>query len=58
MQGEEDTAALGCRQCGFVLRPRAPFLTMKYCPRCLARRRVLEPLVAVDGSRVAVRAEP
>jgi hypothetical protein len=27
-----------CPNCGLTIQPRAPFLTMDHCPRCLARR--------------------
>lgn len=40
---------LGCEHCGFTFRPRAAFLTMEHCPRCLATRRVAEPLRVIEG---------
>jgi hypothetical protein len=36
---------LSCPHCRFSVRPRAAYLTMDYCPRCLAKRRIAEPLV-------------
>jgi hypothetical protein len=38
---------LHCVHCHFSVRPRATFLAREYCPRCLARRRVHEPLCAL-----------
>jgi len=38
---------LHCLHCHFSVRPRATFLAREYCPRCLARRRVHEPLCAL-----------
>lgn len=39
---------LRCPHCRFSIRPRAQCLAPHYCPRCLARRRVAQPLHAVD----------
>ncbi len=38
---------LSCPHCRFSFRPRATYLTLDYCPRCLAHRRVAEPLLAM-----------
>jgi hypothetical protein len=46
------TVVLVCRYCGLTLRPRAAFLSMEHCPRCLARRRAVEPLVEVPEPRM------
>jgi hypothetical protein len=48
---------LGCRHCGFSMRPRAAFLLMEHCPRCLARRRAVERLVEVQSGPVALGRE-
>jgi hypothetical protein len=42
-----------CRCCGLSITPRADWLAVEYCPRCLARRRaairmVASPLPASD----------
>jgi hypothetical protein len=29
-----------CARCGFTISPRSAWLTVDYCPRCLARARV------------------
>ena len=39
---------LRCPHCHFSIRPRATWLTPDYCPRCLAKRRVAEPLQPID----------
>lgn len=31
---------LNCPRCAFTISPRTPWLTVEYCPRCLARHRV------------------
>ena len=34
---------LDCPRCGLTIEPRAPWLTIRYCPRCLARsHRIVE----------------
>ena len=38
---------LSCPKCGFSLRPRAHYLTMEICPRCVARKRIAVDLVRV-----------
>ena len=38
-------AYLNCGRCGLEIRVRAPFLTIKNCPRCLARAAIVTPLV-------------
>ena len=30
---------LNCPRCGLTIRPRAEWLAVEHCPRCLARRR-------------------
>ncbi len=36
---------LNCPRCGLTIEPRAPWLTIRYCPRCLARgHRIVELL--------------
>ena len=39
---------LSCPHCHLTVRPRAAYLTMEYCPRCLAKRRVAEPLTKLE----------
>lgn len=36
--------ALSCDDCGYSIVPRADFLKLAHCPRCLAKRRVAVPL--------------
>lgn len=38
---------LCCPKCGFSLRPRAHYLTMDVCPRCLAKQRIAVELVRI-----------
>jgi hypothetical protein len=34
---------LDCPRCGLKIEPRAPWLAIRYCPRCLARsHRIIE----------------
>jgi hypothetical protein len=40
----DPAGVLGCPRCHFAFRPRASFMTLDYCPRCLARRHVAQPL--------------
>lgn len=42
--------ALSCGHCGFSIRPRAGFLRVEHCPRCLAKRRVAVRLREDDES--------
>jgi hypothetical protein len=42
---------LKCPRCHFSIHPRATWLTLDYCPRCLARRWVAEPLRADEPLR-------
>lgn len=44
-------ALFSCPHCGFSFRPRASFLVVDYCPRCLVRRHVAEPLRAIEESK-------
>jgi hypothetical protein len=40
---------LSCPRCGLTIAPRAQWLTVQHCPRCIARSRalvVLRPAVA------------
>lgn len=37
---------LNCPRCGLTIRPRAPWLTIEHCPRCLARSRTPVALFA------------
>lgn len=39
---------LACSYCGYSIQPRTHYLTLDYCPRCLAKRRVAEPLRLVE----------
>ena len=48
----DGAVALSCRYCGFSIRPRAWFLTMDHCPRCLATRHVAETLHASSTDQV------
>lgn len=38
---------LRCPKCRFAFRPRASYLTLDFCPRCLARTGVAVGLVGV-----------
>jgi hypothetical protein len=38
------TSLLSCSHCHFAFHPKAASLTLDYCPRCLARRHVAQPL--------------
>lgn len=51
-------AALAGAHCGYSIRPRADFLWIEHCPRCLAKRRVAVPLRenAEPARRTEVRA--
>jgi hypothetical protein len=31
---------LNCPQCGLSIRPKVSWLTVEYCPRCMARARI------------------
>jgi hypothetical protein len=37
---------LNCPRCGLTITPRADWLCIEHCPRCIARRRVLVKLFA------------
>ncbi len=39
---------LKCPHCHLSIHPRATWLTLDYCPCCLAKRRVAEPLGSTD----------
>jgi phage FluMu protein Com len=36
-----------CPRCRLGISPRAHWLTVEHCPRCLARRRIAIPMVTV-----------
>lgn len=38
-----------CTRCGLTVRLRAPYLTVKQCPRCIARARVALPMEPAEG---------
>jgi hypothetical protein len=42
----ESTSFLKCPRCGLSIRPRASWLTIEHCPRCIARDRVPVKLVS------------
>jgi hypothetical protein len=48
--GKTDSAAAGiyldCPRCGLTIKPRADWLTIEHCPRCLARRHVVVSMFA------------
>lgn len=41
---------LSCTYCRFAIRPRASFLSVDYCPRCLAKRHVAVPLRKIENT--------
>lgn len=43
-RGTGPVPALGCDDCGYSIVPRANFLKLAHCPRCLAKRRIAVPL--------------
>ncbi len=43
-----------CPRCHFSFRPRAHFLTLDFCPRCLAERNVAINLVRVAEATIPV----
>jgi hypothetical protein len=44
---------LRCPKCRFALRPRASYLTLDFCPRCLARTGVAVGLVGLADASPA-----
>jgi hypothetical protein len=38
-----------CSRCGLTVRLRAPYLTVKHCPRCIARARIALPMEPAEG---------
>jgi hypothetical protein len=44
MDETEPATLLSCPHCRFAFHPKAASLTLDYCPRCLARRHVVQPL--------------
>ena len=58
MAGPERTRLLSCPHCHYAFHPGAACMTLDYCPRCLGRRHVAQPLLATDappGDLAAVR---
>jgi hypothetical protein len=58
MQREERQARggesfLNCPRCGLTIKPRAPWLASRFCPRCLARSQSVVELFssALPGER-------
>ena len=47
------SSQLECRRCGLTIEPRAPWLAIRYCPRCLARS---HRIVELSQSAVSKRA--
>ncbi len=41
-----------CTRCGLRIRLRAPYLTVKHCPRCIAHARTAQPMQLTDGPLV------
>ena len=42
-RAREHDSRLDCPRCGLTIEPRAAWLTIRYCPRCLARsHRIVE----------------
>jgi hypothetical protein len=41
-------AVFSCSYCRFSIRPRVAFLSVDYCPCCLAKRHVAVPLHVVE----------
>ena len=37
---DRDTAFLICPRCGLSIQPRARWLTVEHCPRCIARAQI------------------
>jgi hypothetical protein len=50
MHHAELTFLLSCPSCHFGFHPDAASLTLDYCPRCLARRNLAIPLVAIGDA--------
>lgn len=40
---------LACTRCGLTIRLRAPYPTIKHCPRCIARARIALPMEPTEG---------
>jgi hypothetical protein len=49
---------LRCPRCGFAFSPRASFLMVEHCPRCLGRARVAVPLERVSSPAARPTALP
>jgi hypothetical protein len=49
------TALTHCTKCTFSFRPRANYLTLDFCPRCLAKNGVAVDLVADNEPASLVR---
>ena len=41
-------AYLQCPRCSFRIRPRAAFLAVEHCPRCLGAVGLIEPMLSLD----------
>jgi DNA-directed RNA polymerase subunit RPC12/RpoP len=52
---------LSCSRCGLTIAPRAQWLAVQHCPRCIARSRtlvILRPAVAKPFPEGAPNVEP
>ncbi len=47
------SSQLDCPRCGLTIEPRAPWLAIRYCPRCLARS---HRIVELSQSAISTRA--
>lgn len=47
-----------CPECQFAFRPRADYLALDFCPRCLAKRGLMIELVRVVGDDTVARRPP
>jgi hypothetical protein len=52
-QSGRDASHLNCPRCGLSFEPRTHWLTVKYCPRCLARAHAV---VEMFSSQLPARA--
>ena len=44
-----------CPTCHFAFRPRANYLALDFCPRCLAKRGLMIELVRLDDDNAVTR---
>ncbi|MFZ0383663.1 MAG: hypothetical protein WCD11_30145 [Solirubrobacteraceae bacterium] len=44
--GTDGSRFLNCPRCGLSIRPRAPWLAIEHCPRCMARAQIPVTLFA------------